>query len=289
MPSREFPPVRACIFDVDGLLINSEDIYTEIYNNVLRSCGSPLLTWGVKARKQARGNQATLRLMKWLQVPITLEEWNSKTASYSELFRKSELLPGVQDLLQNLSQRSTMRMAVASSSKKALFSVKTSHIPCIDAVFAPQYRVFGDDPDMSDARKKPEPDIFLLALKRINASLAPGEKEILPEECLVFEDAIAGVEAARKAGMRVVWVPHEGLLGVCQGWIEDVLNGRTEKEGEEVEPLAPRVVSDAGDGRHGKDCAKLLPWVSEDGWAECIADLSRLDYERYAMQLEPKN
>lgn len=52
-----FTPVRACIFDVDGLLINSEDIYTEIYNNILHSYGKPDLPWSIKAKQQSRGRE----------------------------------------------------------------------------------------------------------------------------------------------------------------------------------------------------------------------------------------
>ena len=55
-----FPPVRACIFDVDGLLINSEDIYTEIYNNILHSYGKPDLPWSIKAKQQSRGREVPL-------------------------------------------------------------------------------------------------------------------------------------------------------------------------------------------------------------------------------------
>ena len=57
MPS--FPPVRACIFDVDGLLINSEDIYTDIYNNILHSYGKPDLPWRIKAKQQSTGRQVS--------------------------------------------------------------------------------------------------------------------------------------------------------------------------------------------------------------------------------------
>ena len=49
-------PVRACIFDVDGLLINSEDIYHEIYNQVLADLGRPPLSYGVKALQASRGD-----------------------------------------------------------------------------------------------------------------------------------------------------------------------------------------------------------------------------------------
>jgi pseudouridine-5'-monophosphatase len=55
MSSTVFPPIRACLFDVDGLLINSEDIYTEAYNNILHSYGKPSYPWSVKARQQSRG------------------------------------------------------------------------------------------------------------------------------------------------------------------------------------------------------------------------------------------
>ena len=54
------PPIRACIFDVDGLLINSEDIYTEIYNNILHSYGKSDLPWSVKAKQQSRGREVPL-------------------------------------------------------------------------------------------------------------------------------------------------------------------------------------------------------------------------------------
>lgn len=52
-----FPPLRACIFDVDGLLIDSEDIYTEAYNSILHEYGKPDYPWSVKARQQSRGRE----------------------------------------------------------------------------------------------------------------------------------------------------------------------------------------------------------------------------------------
>lgn len=57
--SSSFPPVRVCIFDVDGLLINSEDIYTEAYNNILREYGKPDYPWSIKAKQQSRGHQVS--------------------------------------------------------------------------------------------------------------------------------------------------------------------------------------------------------------------------------------
>jgi pseudouridine-5'-monophosphatase len=47
--------IRACIFDVDGTLINSEDIYSEIYNKILHEYGKPDYPWSIKAVQQSRG------------------------------------------------------------------------------------------------------------------------------------------------------------------------------------------------------------------------------------------
>lgn len=55
--TQALPPVRACIFDVDGTLINSEDIYTTIYNHILREYGRPEYPWPIKATQQSRGSR----------------------------------------------------------------------------------------------------------------------------------------------------------------------------------------------------------------------------------------
>jgi len=57
--AKPLPPVRACIFDVDGTLINSEDIYTDIYNSILRECGKPDYPWAIKATQQSRGSRVS--------------------------------------------------------------------------------------------------------------------------------------------------------------------------------------------------------------------------------------
>ena len=71
----------------------------------------------------------------------------------------------------------------------------------------------------------------MLALQTINSSLAKGEREIRLEECLVFEDSVPGVEAGRRAGMRVVWVPQPELFLEYKGREKEILAGRTGEAG----------------------------------------------------------
>lgn len=129
---------------------------------------------------------------------------------------------------------------------------------------------------MSEARKKPMPDVFLLALGRVNSRLGVEEREVKPEECLVFEDSVAGVEAGRRAGMRVCWVPHVGLREVWRGREEKVLAGRSE-EHDDV---------GCGDEERKYNHSEIQNHLwSEDKWAEMLMSLDDFDYDHYGIQL----
>jgi len=119
---------------------------------------------------------------------------------------------------------------------------------------------------LTPGRGKPLPDIFLLALKTINDSLPAGERPITPEECLVFEDSVPGVEAGRRAGMRVIWCPHPMLKKEYDGRESEVLAGRTGEAGE-VD----------------------LHQVGEidDGWAEYMLSLENFPYEKFGIAIPP--
>jgi len=102
-----------------------------------------------------------------------------------------------------------------------------------------------------------------LALKIINEGLEAGEEPIKPEECLVCEDGIPGVVAGRRAGMRVVWVPHPGLAVEYMGKEAEVLAGREEEQGSGAHPV----------GTVG------------DGWGEQLVSLENFPYAKYGISL----
>lgn len=170
----------------------------------------------------------------WAQVPIPRDEFNKELKVIQhERFPKCKPLPGVEKLLTDLQSMynidgNKVHTALASSSDKNNVAAK-SKSPDTELVFNafPQHRrVLGDDSRLEEGRGKPAPDIFLMALQIINESLPEREKKITPEECLVFEDSVPGLEAGRRAKMRAVWVPHPELANIYAPREREVLAGR---------------------------------------------------------------
>lgn len=273
MPRTDFPPVRACLFDMDGLLLDTEDIYTECVNIILERYGRPNMPWSIKAKLQGRPGPAANKIFHdWAGLPITQDEYIAQnSALQKELFPRTKPLPGVTQLLDGLHRtRGTARpvhIALATSSHRANFEVKTDKLTELFTVFPENRRVVGDDVRMKPGRGKPLPDIFLLALQTINDSLDDGEEPIKPEECLVFEDSVPGVEAGRRAGMRVAWVPHPML--------------KVEYAGREGEILAGRM------GEGGDVDLHQLGEV-DDGWADYMLNLEDFPYEKYGIVIPSK-
>lgn len=174
---------------------------------------------------------------KWAHLPPTVsrEQFNAEQKEQQRIhFPECAPLPGTQALLSTLSNAQNtngqkVHIALASSSERNNFDLKTSE--CSETrrllhMFDPAHRILGDDPRLEKGRGKPAPDIFLLALKSINSTLPESETPISSQECIVFEDSVPGVEAGRRAGMRVVWVPHQALLAEFKGKEDMVLAGR---------------------------------------------------------------
>jgi pseudouridine-5'-monophosphatase len=297
MAKNGLPPIRACLFDMDGLLINSEDLYTLCTNAVLREYGKPDLPWNIKAQLQGRpAPEAGNIFRQWAQLPITSEEMVAKVSAWqAKYFPSCKALAGVPQLLQTLSSRTNpkVHIALATSSNKRNFAFKTAHLQDLFSVFPKDNVVLGDDARIPTGRGKPAPDIYLLALETINARLrAEGGSvgEIYPEECLVFEDSVPGVEAGRRAGMQVVWCPHPGLLNEYKGREKEVLAGLTgEHKGSNDASQGEIVARDAGEDIEGKEQrlhARICgsPGSVDDGWAVLLSSLEEFDYEYFGIR-----
>ncbi|KAJ5927295.1 hypothetical protein N7516_009068 [Penicillium verrucosum] len=274
LPKTGFPAVRACIFDMDGLLINSEDIIGLSTNQLLEKYGRPPLTRSIQAQLMGVADSTNGDIFhNWAKLPIPREQFARESSEGMRLrFPDCRPLPGAEDILSRLSRArnassgDTIQLALASSSKTGSYELKTSgpESKRLMSFFGSDRRVLGDDPRVRQGRGKPAPDIYLLALQSLNSGITTGGRAILPSECLVFEDSIAGVEAGRRAGMRVVWVPHPDVAVEYQPMHKDILAGRS--------------------GRFTVGDDWQLGEV-DDGWAESIPSLEHFDYEKYGLDL----
>ena len=274
---------------MDGLLIDSEDAYTLVTNQILRENNRTDLPWRIKAQLQGRPGPAAGRIFhEWAQLPISEEQFMARQRELqADAFKHCKPLPGVEKMLKTLEDQSNMaggkkvHLALATSSHRGNYEIKTKGMKEMFKVFPEDCIITGDDKRIPKGRGKPLPDIYLLALRTLNEGLKYGERNVLPEECLVFEDSVPGVEAGRRAGMRVVWCPHPGLLGEYRGRETEVLAGKTgeHKDEEMIENAGPSPL--VGSPGHVGEV--------DDGWAEMVPSLEDFDFKKYGINMvEPR-
>lgn len=262
---------------MDGLLINSEDIITLSTNQLLEKYKRPPFDRSIRAQLMGMPDSTNSDTFhNWANLSISREQFaRESTENMRRHFPTCKPLPGAEKILSILSQArsafsgSRIELALASSTKSHSYELKTSRPETkrLLGFFPPDKRVLGDDPRVRRGRGKPAPDIYLVALQSLNSAAAVcGAKPILPHECLVFEDSVVGVEAGRRAGMRVVWVPHPDVAVEYQERQKEVLAGRM------------GLIEIGDEAQLGE---------LDDGWAESIPSLEDLDYEKYGIEIPP--
>lgn len=191
-------PVRCVIFDLDGVLLDTEHFYTEVTDEICSEFGKTF-DWSIKRNMIGRPSlESAQYLVDALQLPITPQEYLRRRAiRLDELFPLSREKPGAEAFTRTLAARG-IPLAVATSSEQHLFDLKTRDHREWFSIF--RSVVVGDDPRVK--KGKPAPDVFLAAASDLEA--APGD-------CVVFEDAPAGLAAARAAGMQVVAIPDQAM------------------------------------------------------------------------------
>jgi beta-phosphoglucomutase len=182
---------RALIFDLNGTMINDMDYHmrawTEILNTELKAGMTPEQ---VKSQMYGKNEELLVRVFgegKFSQ--YEMDHWSmEKEKKYQQAYRPHiRLIPGLEDLLQKAFEKN-IPMAIGSAAIPFNIDFILDHLD-IRKYFSAV--VSADDVLIS----KPDPETFLMAADLLNT---------MPEDCLVFEDAPKGVEAAAQAGMSCV-------------------------------------------------------------------------------------
>lgn len=183
------------LFDNDGLLIDTEGMYSKMMQNILDGYGKKFNN-EIKAKMMGRPTrEAGKCLIDSLNLPMTVDEYEEKLYSLrSEFFPSSQLMPGAEMFINNLKIKN-IPIAVATSSDAVSFELKIQNHKELYSKFL--HIVCGSDKEIKNG--KPAPDIYLLGMSRF-------KNPPKVENVLVFEDALLGVQAGLAAGMQVVWV-----------------------------------------------------------------------------------
>ena len=190
--------MRGVIFDWDGVVIDSSAQHEKSWELLAHEIQKPLPPGHFKAGFGKKNQEIIPNLLRWSNDPEEIRKLGErKEELYRELVREQgvAVLPGARELLEALKNASIPRSVGSSTPRSNLDSIfaATGLDRLFDAV------VCGDDV----ANGKPAPDVFLLAAKRLGLD---------PADCLVIEDAHVGIEAAHRAGMKVLAVATTNSL-----------------------------------------------------------------------------
>jgi len=181
--------IKAVIFDMDGVIVESEPMHVEAEKQILLKHGVKITAEELRDYTGTTAEFEFNDLIRKYKLNTTAETlFNEKEDILFRLLEeRTEPTKGVIDLIRNLKQRG-FKLGIATSGHRKLAHYYLSKLG-IESFF--DTVVCAEDITHS----KPDPEIFLKAAQRLGVE---------PAECIVIEDARLGIEAARKAGMKAV-------------------------------------------------------------------------------------
>ena len=194
--------IQACIFDLDGVIVDTAVYHYQAWKRLANELGFDF-TEAQNERLKGISRMRSLELiLEWGGIHKTAAEQQAlatrKNDWYVEMINQmtpQEILPGAKEFLEQV-RSAGLKTALGSASKNSSAILeRTGLLPLFDAI------VDGNTVTAS----KPDPEVFLKGAAALG---------IAPVHCVVFEDAIAGIEAAKAAGMKSVGIgDRETLTG----------------------------------------------------------------------------
>jgi HAD superfamily hydrolase (TIGR01509 family) len=184
--------VQAVVFDLDGVLLDSEQVWDEIREQLARERGG---TWSDTAQKDMMGMSSpewSRYMHERVGLPESPEEINAEVvrrlqARYAE---ELPLLPGAVEAVHRLAARWPLGLATSSNRPVIDTVLEAAHLTPFFAATVSSEEV---------ARGKPAPDVYVEAARRLGVE---------PRRAAAIEDSNNGIRSARAAGMRVVAIPN---------------------------------------------------------------------------------
>jgi HAD superfamily hydrolase (TIGR01509 family) len=191
----------ACLFDLDGLLLDTEPLHARAWRQAASHFGRELSDAELLKLRGRRRLDCADQVRAWIQerqgqAPSVEELLAVRQPIAEALLVQAPAVEGAQELLQRCLDLA-IPMALVTSSARSSVALKSAPHPWLETIAT---RIHGDDPELGAG--KPAPDPFLLAARRLG---------VAPALCWAFEDSPAGAAAAAGAGCRVyVLLPPGG-------------------------------------------------------------------------------
>jgi beta-phosphoglucomutase len=186
--------IKACLFDLDGVIVDTAIYHYKAWKQLANSLGFDFTEHDNEKLKGVSRVRSLELILEWGGVTKTVAEQEElatlKNTWYVEMIshmRPDEILPGAREFV-TACRDAGIKTALGSASKNSVMILdKIGMTSLFDAII--------DGNKVSKA--KPDPEVFLKGAEAVG---------VQPDECVVFEDAIAGVEAAKAGGMKAVGI-----------------------------------------------------------------------------------
>lgn len=207
---------KGLIFDLDGVIVDTAKFHYLAWRKLANELGFDISEAQNEELKGVSRQRSLEKILGWGGVRLSEEQFSARMAlknenylSYVENMSPGDLLPGVAEAINFLTVNN-IPFALGSASKNARTILeKTDLLEKFDAVV--------DGNDVSKA--KPDPEVFLIAAEKLNVD---------PENCVVFEDSLAGVQAANIAGMTSVGIGDKKVLAEADYVFRDFTEIKTD-------------------------------------------------------------
>jgi HAD superfamily hydrolase (TIGR01509 family) len=221
--------VAAVIFDLDGVLVDSEQVWDEVRRRFVRDRGG---RWHARAQRDMMGMSSTewsRYLGEELGVPLAPQEISTEVARrVAERYRRAlPLLPGATEAVRRLA--ALWPLGLASSSNRPIIDLVLER-----AGIGEEFAVTVSSEELE--RGKPAPDVYLEAASRLGVE---------PGRAAAIEDSTNGLRAARGAGLGVIAIPNRAFPPA-----DDAL-AEADAVLDSLDELTPRIVADAVRHRSG--------------------------------------
>lgn len=201
--------IKALIFDLDGVIVNTTQYHYLAWKKIANNLGFDISNAQNEQLKGVSRVKSLDLILEWGKIDLDntqkeglLTKKNKQYLNYINTLTKADILPGIMDALEYLKSEN-IAIALGSASKNAVYILEKLEIKQI-------FDVIIDGNEVQKA--KPDPEVFLKAAKKL---------EIFPQQCIVIEDAKAGIEAANNAKMLSVGIGDKAILNEADYVLKD--------------------------------------------------------------------